>query len=213
MFVGNLDTFEEVANIKVVSAYQSADNKRWEVGRAETETCWWRSEDRTMTGSDARTDWRKIDLSIPSEAGGALVRPVVFKDRLFVGWFEFPTEEDSTALFRLAHMRYDDSWSVPKAYPFQLSAPAAAGRPWRLIVTQYNVDTQLAVCLTDRDPATPATPAVDDLVLAIFEDHSSGGEEALGDFTPAAALARYYPVGTDVSVQDPWDGSSQPTSS
>lgn len=143
-FMGYLTGFEEVANLETVSGYHDSANqdegKTWFVGRNQSTPpeYWWRSVDegrRSAEGvlpANAWTGWSKIATS--PQPTGKLIRPVVYKDRLYVGWVErnryvlARNEEGEETLFeyrwelKLSWLRYDGGWSQPAVYTYPATA-------------------------------------------------------------------------------------------
>ncbi|ATP44483.1 hypothetical protein CR511_10650 [Pseudomonas putida] len=138
-FQGYLSAFEEVANLETISGYhdsREADvGKSWFIGRSRSQPhqYWWRTVDEAKRAPDgvlpanAWTAWTKIELA--PQVQGRLIRPVVFRGRLHLGWVErqehIITRDDKGQpklrewnwTFKLAWLRYDGKWSVPIEYP------------------------------------------------------------------------------------------------
>lgn len=131
-----LTRFEAVSDLKVVSAYHDNVNSNngltWFVGRgreAQAEYYWRHVDMSRLQGgklpANAWSEWVKIDA--PVNAWKDTVRPVVFRDRLYLTW----VERDEVAkngsgssspemLYRytlkLAFLRHDGNWSSPWSY-------------------------------------------------------------------------------------------------
>ncbi|MGV3345739.1 neuraminidase-like domain-containing protein [Enterobacteriaceae bacterium LUAb1] len=142
-FMGYLNGFEAVANLETVSAYYDArydssatsKGKTWFIGRSESEPreYWWRTVDESKRGADGKlpanawTSWTQITCS--PQPYGELIRPVVYKKRLYLGWVERQKHvtqrgEDGKEraweylwTLKMAWRRYDGNWSTPASYP------------------------------------------------------------------------------------------------
>jgi len=147
-FHGYLSAFEEVANLETISAYHdsrdASQGKSWFVGRSrgEPHRYWWRTVNETKRGAEgvlpanAWSAWTKIELA--PQVQGRLIRPVVFRGRLHLGWVERqeqiisrndkgqPALRDWRWSFKLAWLRYDGKWSAPIDYPLVIDAKAEA---------------------------------------------------------------------------------------
>lgn len=134
-FMGYLTGFEEVANLETVSGYHdSTDNdegKTWFVGRNQMipPEHWFRSVDEGKRGpegivpANAWTGWRKI--TVAAQPVGRLIRPVLYKERLYLGWVERVRHvtarnengDESSWEYRwelkISWLRYDGGWSQP----------------------------------------------------------------------------------------------------
>ena len=137
-FMGYLAGFEEVANLLTISSYHdSADpkaGKTWFVGRSQAEPreYWWRLVDEGRRGPDgtlpanAWTGWTKITC-VP-QVYGDLIRPVVYRSRLYVAWVERQRvqvgEENGKETWRIrwtlkmSMLRYDGSWGAPVVHEY-----------------------------------------------------------------------------------------------
>lgn len=137
-FMGYLTGFEEVANLETISGYHDSSNpdegKTWLVGRNQMTPpeYWWRSLDegkRSAEGdlpANAWTGWSKITAA--PQPSGNLIRPVVYKERLYLGWVERKKEatvrnnEGQETAWRyswelkMSWLRYDGGWSQPATY-------------------------------------------------------------------------------------------------
>lgn len=132
-----LARFETVANLKVISGYHDNVNsdagKTWFIGRGQEVggEYYWRNADMSRLNegklvANAWSEWVKIDA--PINAWNDIVRPVIFRDRLYVSWVE--REEIATNdtngtnnpvisyryTLKLAFLRHDDNWSSPWSY-------------------------------------------------------------------------------------------------
>ncbi len=141
-FQGYLSAFEQVADLETVSGYHDSreedSGRSYFVGRGRGTVgeYWWRTLDESKRGVDgvlpanAWSSWTKIDLT-PQVVGG-LIRPVVFRERLYLGWVECesqvidrdekgaPKTTVSRWSFKLSWRRYDGNWSTPQDYPIEI---------------------------------------------------------------------------------------------
>lgn len=127
-----LTSFEQVANLEVLSGYHDSVilNKgiTYFIGRnpADQMNYYWRSADHSKIKGDklaanAWTEWAKIENGLNPYNG--LIRPVMFNSRLYIAWVErVETAKNETAEtikkeiqynLKLSHIRYDGSWSAP----------------------------------------------------------------------------------------------------
>ncbi|MDZ3991198.1 neuraminidase-like domain-containing protein [Pseudomonas sp. Teo4] len=179
-FHGYLAAFEEVANLETISGYHDTRNadlgKSWFIGRSRDQLhqYWWRTVDeakRNTNGvlpANAWSAWTKIDL-VP-KAQGRLIRPVVFRGRLHLGWVERqeqiltrdgqgkPQAWQLDWLFKLAWLRYDGKWSAPIEFPLAISDLGD--------VALDNLSLFLA-----------AWPAHDSLILSVYDRTKSSVSE------------------------------------
>ncbi|MER2370242.1 neuraminidase-like domain-containing protein [Photorhabdus laumondii] len=96
-FKSYLTSFEQVANLEVISAYHDNINNdqglTYFIGRSKTEVnqYYWRSVDHNKFSegkfpANAWSEWHKIDCPInPYED---TIRPVIFQSRLYITWLE-----------------------------------------------------------------------------------------------------------------------------
>jgi len=127
-----LTRFETVADLTVINAYHDSVNSdsgtSWLLGRSKENLheYHWRTIDmsKLQDGSlpaNAWGEWTRIEM--PLNAWQDMVRPVLFRDRLYVIWME-RDEIASTVgneqvsmqarfTLKLAFRRHDGSWSVP----------------------------------------------------------------------------------------------------
>ncbi|MBV6694323.1 neuraminidase-like domain-containing protein [Serratia quinivorans] len=139
-FMEYLTGFEEVANLETVSGYHDNEDpeegKTWFVGRTQLtpREYWWRSVDegkRNQEGvlpANAWTGWNKITCA--PQPFSRLIRPVVYKTRLYIGWVErtrYATEKSATGEeiawkyrweLKISWLRYDKGWSQPAVYEY-----------------------------------------------------------------------------------------------
>ncbi len=133
-FKNYLARFESVADLKVISAYHDNVNsdtgKTWFVGRTSEgiPEYYFRSTDMSRfsdgkLAANAWSEWVKIDA--PINAWNDTIRPVIFRDRLYITWVErdeIATNGTSTPTvswrytLKLAFLRQDGNWSAPWAY-------------------------------------------------------------------------------------------------
>ncbi|WP_118985524.1 neuraminidase-like domain-containing protein [Photorhabdus sp. CRCIA-P01] len=135
-FMSYLTSFEQVANLKVISAYHDNINNdqgmTYFIGLSETDTgeYYWRSVDHSKSSegkfaANAWSEWHKIDC--PINPYRSTIRPVMYKSRLYLLWLEqkeitkqtgnskdgYQTETDYRYELKLAHIRYDGTWNTP----------------------------------------------------------------------------------------------------
>ncbi|WP_289994426.1 neuraminidase-like domain-containing protein [Photorhabdus laumondii] len=135
-FMSYLTSFEQVANLKVISAYHDNINNdqglTYFIGLSETDTgeYYWRSVDHSKFNdgkfaANAWSEWHKIDC--PINPYQSTIRPVMYKSRLYLLWLEqkeitkqtgnskdgYQTETDYRYELKLAHIRYDGTWNTP----------------------------------------------------------------------------------------------------
>lgn len=180
-FQGYLSAFEEVANLETISGYhdsREADTgKSWFIGRSRSQPhqYWWRTVDEAKRApegvlpANAWAAWAKIELA--PQVQGRLIRPVVFRGRLHLGWVErqehIITRDDKGQpelrewnwTFKLAWLRYDGKWSVPIEYP---------------LVVDIGKDT----VLEDLSLFLAAWPQRDGLLAAIYDRAAEKVSEA-----------------------------------
>ncbi|WP_391528719.1 neuraminidase-like domain-containing protein [Photorhabdus akhurstii] len=137
-FKSYLTSFEQVANLEVISAYHDNINNdqglTYFIGRSKTEVnqYYWRSVDHNKFSegkfpANAWSEWHKIDCPInPYED---TIRPVVYQSRLYIIWLEqkkVTNRAEGEAIkqgsktttsyhyeLKLAHIRYDGTWNTP----------------------------------------------------------------------------------------------------
>lgn len=138
-FQGYLSAFEEVADLKTISAWHETvpaiSGKTWFIGcsRGDENAYWWRSVDESRRNgsvlpANAWTGWTKITCAVSPIMG--LIRPVFFKGRLHIGWVErhknivkrndegLPEKTESRWELKIAWLRYDGSWSAPVVHTY-----------------------------------------------------------------------------------------------
>lgn len=138
-FQGYLSAFEEVANLKTISGYHDSINtnegKTWFIGSTLTEPreYWWRSVDEGKRGpegilpANAWTGWTNI--TVPAMPFNEMIRPVIYKGRLYLGWLEreeriISYSQENKAQYqylwslKIAWLRYDGTWSAPVSYSY-----------------------------------------------------------------------------------------------
>ncbi|WP_387692863.1 neuraminidase-like domain-containing protein [Photorhabdus sp. RM71S] len=131
-FKSYLTSFEQVANLEVISAYHDNVNNdqglTYFIGHSKTEVnqYYWRSVDHSKFNdgkfsANAWSEWNKIDCAInPYQS---TIRPVIYKSRLYLIWLEqketAKQDKDNKVItdycyeLKLAHIRYDGTWNVP----------------------------------------------------------------------------------------------------
>ncbi|MBS9434145.1 neuraminidase-like domain-containing protein [Photorhabdus hainanensis] len=131
-FMSYLTSFEQVANLEIISAYHDNTNSNqgltYFIGHSKTEVnqYYWRSVDHNKFSdgkfpANAWSEWHKIDCPINSYQ--STIRPVIFQSRLYLIWLEQKkiakqadnnqTVEDYHYELKLAHIRYDGTWNTP----------------------------------------------------------------------------------------------------
>ncbi|WP_118985515.1 neuraminidase-like domain-containing protein [Photorhabdus sp. CRCIA-P01] len=134
-FMSYLTSFEQVANLEIVSAYHNNANSdqglTYFIGHSKTEVnqYYWRSVDHNKFSdgkfpANAWSEWNKIDC--PINPYKSTIRPVIFQSRLYLIWLEQKkitkqadnnqTVEDYYYELKLAHIRYDGTWSTPISF-------------------------------------------------------------------------------------------------
>ncbi|TDB55585.1 neuraminidase-like domain-containing protein [Photorhabdus luminescens] len=134
-FMSYLTSFEQVANLEVVSAYHDSTNSdkglTYFIGHSKTEVnqYYWRNVDHNKFNegkfpANAWSEWHKIDCPINPYQG--TIRPVIFQSRLYLIWLEQKkiakqadnnqTVEDYYYELKLAHIRYDGTWNTPISF-------------------------------------------------------------------------------------------------
>lgn len=183
-FQAYLTGFEEVANLRVISGYHddldATKGKTYFVGRSDAGEYYWRSADenkRAKTGvlpANAWADWQKIGCAPAPH--GELIRPVVFKSRLYVCWLErrdvtppddtghLPEKREYQHELKISHRRYDGSWSIP----LSLDVPEKVGEiivnaDSALYCSNYHAEDALIVVVYKKPGATGDVPGVDGL--------------------------------------------------
>lgn len=202
-FQGYLSAFEEVANLETISGYhdsrEATQGKAWFVGRCrgQLHQYWWRSVDEAKRGPDgalpanAWSAWTKIELA--SKVLGRLIRPVVYRGRLHLGWVEREEQVISRDdqgqkkhrewrwSFKLAWLRYDGNWSAPLDYPLAVTLTDEARLPQlSLFLCAWPQGDGLLVGIYDRtlDHHGDEASVVGVRILANLESR------ALGSITP-----------------------------
>ncbi|MCW7550302.1 neuraminidase-like domain-containing protein [Photorhabdus sp. APURE] len=131
-FMSYLTSFEQVANLEIISAYHDNINSNrgltYFIGHSKTEVnqYYWRSVDHNKFNdgkfpANAWSEWHKIDC--PMNPYKETIRPVIFQSRLYLIWLEQKkiakqadnnqTIEDYHYELKLAHIRYDGTWNTP----------------------------------------------------------------------------------------------------
>lgn len=129
-----LTSFEQIANLEVISGYHNAPNTNtgltYFIGRNNSEqaTYYWRSVDHSkmqngIFAANAWTEWSSIENGMLPYNN--YIRPVIFNSRLYVVWIEKITkaEESESSIvgkdsyvLKLSHIRYDGTWSTPTSF-------------------------------------------------------------------------------------------------
>lgn len=193
-----LSEFEDVANLRVVSAYHDNlsinEGKSWFIGVTQSTPpeYYWRSADEARRSEEGKlaanawTDWRKITCA--PQPWQDCICPVIYKSRLYLCWLErqdvTPPDPDTGAPgtskvwrheVRMSYLRYDGNWSTPKVIDvtpqvsdLSLSNEEAPG----LYCTSYQSETTMAV-LVYKKPAGHDDTSVNSMkkhLLYVYED-------------------------------------------
>ncbi|WP_240042831.1 neuraminidase-like domain-containing protein [Photorhabdus luminescens] len=133
-FKSYLTSFEQVANLEILSAYHDNINNdqglTYFIGRSKTEVnqYYWRNVNHNKFSNgkfpaNAWSEWYKIDC--PINPYKDTIRPVIFQSRLYLIWLEqkkaTKQEGDKTTSgyyyeLKLAHIRYDSTWNTPVTF-------------------------------------------------------------------------------------------------
>ncbi|CAH2935887.1 MAG: Unknown, probable insecticidal toxin [uncultured Paraburkholderia sp.] len=161
-----LTRFETVADLKVISAYHDNVNSdsgiTWLLGRNKEnlQEYHWRAVDisKLHNGSlpaNAWGEWTSIDMLL--NAWQDMVRPVVFRGRLYIIWVEWEeraaTESNGHVstqnrfTLKLAFRRHDGTWSAPWNHDVtaQFESIPAGTKPLALSVSGFAGDDTLLV--------------------------------------------------------------------
>lgn len=173
-FHSYLSSFEEVANLQVISAYHDHldihDEKTWFIGQSQTEprTFHWRNVNQQLRNEDGKfpanawSAWQQITCA--PQPWGNLIRPVVYKTRLYLCWVErqditppnkdgYPKPDNEKVWsyhLKLAYQRYDGSWSTPKSIDVTNSKPGSPQTNLGLYCSSYQNEETLLVMLYDK---------------------------------------------------------------
>ncbi|SCZ69016.1 MULTISPECIES: Tc toxin subunit A-related protein [Photorhabdus] len=148
-FMSYLTSFEQVANLEVVSAYHdnasSDQGLTYFIGHSKTEVnqYYWRNVDHNKFSdgkfpANAWSEWHKIDC--PINPYKSTIRPVIFQSRLHLIWLEqkkiakqtennHQTVEDYHYELKLAHIRYDGTWNTPITFDVSDKVSAVLNTP------------------------------------------------------------------------------------
>ncbi|WP_323837588.1 neuraminidase-like domain-containing protein [Photorhabdus africana] len=173
-FKSYLTSFEQVANLEVISAYHDNINNdqglTYFIGRSKTEVnqYYWRSVDHNKFNegkfpANAWSEWHKIDCPInPYED---IIRPVVYQSRLYITWLEqkkmTKQEGDKTTSgfsyeLKLAHIRYDGTWNTPVTFDVnnKISTlnPEPKNKALGLYCASYQGKDKLLVMFYQKEP-------------------------------------------------------------
>ncbi|PYD84636.1 hypothetical protein DNF23_53415, partial [Pseudomonas syringae pv. pisi] len=193
-----LNSFEEVANLRVISGYHDHldvhEGKTYFIGtnQSEVREFYWRSADEGRRGEDgqlaanASTDWRKIECA--AQPWGDCIRPVIYKSRLYLCWLErkdvTPPNTyralDNAGVFEYAinisYLRYDGNWTSPKMVDVtdELSRFDLENTSLGLYCSNFQKDEAMTVLVYTKIPATSASEeAPDKSLLYVYEDMST----------------------------------------
>ncbi|TDB55589.1 neuraminidase-like domain-containing protein [Photorhabdus luminescens] len=194
-FKSYLTSFEQVANLEVISAYHDNVNNdqglTYFIGHSKTEVnqYYWRSVDHSKFNdgkfaANAWNEWNKIDCAINPYQN--TIRPVIYKSRLYLIWLEqkeiAKQKEDNKVItdyhyeLKLAHIRYDGTWNVPitfdvneKILALELTKSQAPG----LYCAGYQGEDTLLVMLYRKKDKLDDYKTAPMQGLYIFSDMSS----------------------------------------
>ncbi|WP_410009509.1 neuraminidase-like domain-containing protein [Pantoea agglomerans] len=187
-----LTDFEEVANLKILSAYHDKANvnqgKTWFIGSSQTtpKKYYWRNVDHSK-GNDgiftanAWTEWHEISCAINPVEG--FICPVRFNSRLYVCWIEKVknksdggTSDIINYYLNLAHLRYDGSWSSPFSYDMSLNFGGVAfdAKAYGLYSAEYQDEGTLLIYIHSKkaEYSISDLPAVEGVY--VYSDMSVG---------------------------------------
>ncbi|MGK9086242.1 hypothetical protein KXR64_20945 [Brucella intermedia] len=122
--------FEEIANLEIVSGYHDhvsdAKGITYLVGRSTVDYYWRQADIEQFTDgklpASAWTEWKKVTIAV--RPINNLVRPIIFRSRLYLVWAERreaareangKTEKHTECVLKLAHVKHDGTWSVPQS--------------------------------------------------------------------------------------------------
>lgn len=161
-FNAYLTAFEKISDLSVISGYYNGVNingentysdrfnpnegKTYFVGQSQAEVpaYYWRSLKNRMFSdgkfpANAWTEWKAITASATPHLG--LVRPVVFRDRLYLLWLEQHqvkgsdnTTDHWAYMLKLSFLRYDGAWSEPLTlhkFSTQTDSPTEKDSPFK----------------------------------------------------------------------------------
>ncbi|WP_226488540.1 neuraminidase-like domain-containing protein [Pseudomonas sp. B20] len=218
-----LNSFEEVANLRVISGYHDNldvhEGKTYFIGtnQSEVREFYWRSADEGRRGEDGQlaanawTDWRKIECA--AQPWGDCIRPVIFKSRLYLCWLERKdvTPPDAQGMpgttkvfdyaINISYLRYDGNWTSPKIIDVTDKIKSFAGavesgtEPPGLYCTSYDTETTMAVLLYKKGESYASDePAESDMHLVyVYEDMTSDQRE---DSAPTFLASMKYELDT-----------------
>ncbi|MFD0706266.1 Tc toxin subunit A-related protein [Photorhabdus akhurstii] len=179
-FKSYLTSFEQVANLEVISAYHDNINNdqglTYFIGRSKTEVnqYYWRSVDHNKFSegkfpANAWSEWHKIDCPInPYED---TIRPVVYQSRLYIIWLEqkkVTNRAEGEAIkqgsktttsyhyeLKLAHIRYDGTWNTPITFDVNnkiLALNLEPNKALGLYCASYQGKDKLLVMFYQKEP-------------------------------------------------------------
>ncbi|MCH5555188.1 neuraminidase-like domain-containing protein [Pseudomonas syringae] len=194
-----LNSFEEVANLRVISGYHDNldvhEGKTYFIGtnQSEVREFYWRSADEGRRSEDGQlaanawTDWRKIECA--AQPWGDCIRPVIYKSRLYLCWLErkdvTPPKADGSPgdskmfdyAINISYLRYDGNWTSPKIIDVttDIKVFADGGEPPGLYCTSFDKETTMAVLLYKKAAsyADQLPPLADMHLVYIYEDMAS----------------------------------------
>ncbi|QQQ49745.1 hypothetical protein JJQ97_20755 [Pseudomonas syringae] len=192
-----LNSFEEVANLRVISGYHDNldvhEGKTYFIGtnQSEVREFYWRSADEGRRGEDGQlaanawTDWRKIECA--AQPWGDCIRPVIFKSRLYLCWLERKdvTPPDAQGMpgttkvfdyaINISYLRYDGNWTSPKIVDVtdELSRFDLEKTSLGLYCSHFQKEEAMTVLVYTKEPVSGASEeAPDKRLLYVYEDMS-----------------------------------------
>ncbi|MCC8422015.1 Tc toxin subunit A-related protein [Photorhabdus thracensis] len=197
-FMSYLTSFEQVANLEVISAYHDNINNdqglTYFIGRSETDAgeYYWRSVDHSKFSdgkfaANAWSEWSKIDCPINPYKN--TIRPVIYKSRLYLIWLEqkeitkqtgnskdgYQTETDYRYELKLAHIRYDGTWNTPITFDVneKISALKLENKAPGLYCAGYQGEDTLLVIFYNKQDTLDSYKKASMQGLYIFSDMAS----------------------------------------
>ncbi len=186
-FMSYLTSFEQVANLEIISAYHDSINNNqgltYFIGYSKTEVNqhYWRSVDHNKFNdgkfpANAWSEWHKIDCPINPYKN--TIRPVIFQSRLYLIWLEQKkiakqadnnqTVEDYHYELKLAHIRYDGTWNTPITFDVSdkvsnVLIPESLKEQWVRFKEILKQSEQNLVQLEKRPEQKKLAPAITEL--------------------------------------------------
>ncbi|HDF2327421.1 TPA: insecticidal toxin protein [Morganella morganii] len=188
-----LTAFEQVANLKVVSGYHDAididEGNTWFIGTSQTEPkkYYWRKADHSKCqngrfAANAWSDWKEITCAInPYQE---MVRPVIFRSRLYLLWVEEQVRKDEKAekdssvfSVKLTHIKYDGSWASPFSYDVTGKLSSESENPGLYCSANLDDNTLTIACYKKPEDQSTTKP---DFYFGLFIQQDMTGTDAPG---------------------------------